>query len=76
MMIVWGFDDPFHQVSAFLGVTVLFILVLLMPVRILQKRHGYPSYILLLAFIPYIGPLAVVWGFAVATPKTQEMETA
>ncbi|WP_223274738.1 hypothetical protein [Tateyamaria sp. syn59] len=74
-MLVGPMNEPFHQIGIFLGMAALFVLVAIMPARILQKRHGYPGYLVLLAFIPYVGPLAVIWGFAVATPKSGEMET-
>ena len=45
------------------------ILVILIPARVLQRRHGYTPWILVFGVVPYLGPLCLLWAFAVSTPK-------
>ncbi len=56
--------------------TVLFILVFLIPARVLQKRHGYAPWLLVFAAIPYAGPLAMLWVFALSNPSKGQEVTA
>ncbi len=61
--------DPVSSAALLYAFAVMFILVIMMPARVLQKRHGYPAWLLIFGLIPYLGPLALLWAFAVSSPK-------
>ena len=50
-------------------VAAFFVLVILLPGRVLCKRHGYSSWILGFGFVPYLGPFLILWGLALSSPR-------
>lgn len=80
------FDAPFGSVLPdfypFILWAVLYVFMILLPARILQKRHDYSVAVLLLAFIPlfgpawvvFLGPMLALWGFAFSTPKFERAD--
>ncbi len=43
---------------------VVFTLLMLLPARVVQKRHGYPAWVLIFGLIPYLGSYILLWAFA------------
>ncbi len=70
-----AFGSVFHSAVPMLAGIVLLMLVVMLPARVLQKRHGYPAWILVFGLIPYLGPIALIWAFATSTPRS-EMEAS
>ncbi|MEM9795132.1 MAG: hypothetical protein AAF919_01495 [Pseudomonadota bacterium] len=64
----------FVSSTIILGGALVFLALYLLPARVLQKRHGYKAWILVFGLIPYVGPLALIWAFAVSTPSREVEE--
>ena len=62
--------DPFSQMIL-LGAYLVFAFLYIFPARIVQVRHGYNAWILLIGFIPVVGTIALFWAFATSEPKLQ-----
>ncbi|SFR54477.1 hypothetical protein [Litoreibacter janthinus] len=60
--------DPFSQMIL-LGAYLVFAFLYIFPARVIQVRHGYNAWILLVGFIPAIGAIALFWAFATSEPK-------
>ncbi|HMS96860.1 MAG TPA: hypothetical protein PKA03_16875 [Tabrizicola sp.] len=63
------FSELFHSAALFYGTAVLFVLVVMMPARVLQKRHGYSPWLLVVGLLPYVGPICLLWALALSSPK-------
>jgi hypothetical protein len=54
-----------------LGMAALFTILFLLPARIITKRHGYTSWLLAFAAVPYLGPFLFLWSLAISSPRPQ-----
>lgn len=69
-------DEAVVQIGIWLGLATLFVIVVMLPARILQKRHGYSPRVLLFGLVPYLGPLCLLWALAASTPaQTTEVQS-
>lgn len=76
------FGNEASVLFGYTGWAVLYVFLILLPARILQKRHDYSVAVLLLAFIPlfgpawvvFLGPMLALWGFAFSTPKFERAD--
>ncbi len=59
-----------------LSLSALYVLAVLMPARVIQKRHRYPTWVLVFGLIPYLGPVALLWALAVSNPQPSMEEPA
>lgn len=73
MLYDFVFGHAAFNLPLFLGVATLFVLGLLLPARIVQRRHGYSAFVLLLPFVPFFGPMLVLWGFAFSIPNDERV---
>ena len=64
-----SFSDFFYDFALFFGSAAMFVLVILMPARVLQKRHGYSPWLLFVGLVPYVGSVFLLWALALSTPK-------
>ncbi|MHA6263990.1 hypothetical protein ACXYMO_12375 [Arenibacterium sp. CAU 1754] len=63
----------FHS-TAMLFAALILIALFLLPARVIQKRHGYPAWVLVFGLIPYLGPNVLLWAFATSElGKTEEV---
>ena len=63
------FNSVFHVSAGMFLAASFIVLVFLIPARVVQMRHDYPSWILVFSLIPYAGPFLMLWAFALSTPK-------
>ena len=63
---------PFSDIflgSAGLFAAIVLLALFLLPARVVAKRHGYPSWIIVFAIIPYLGPYIFLWALATSEAK-------
>lgn len=63
-------NELFATAGLSFGAAAMFVLVVMLPARVLQKRHGYASWLLVFGLIPFFGPLCLLWSLAMSRPKT------
>ncbi len=60
-----------EMIAGWLGMAALFTIMFLLPARIITKRHGYTSWLLVFAAVPYLGPFLFLWSLAISSPRPQ-----
>lgn len=63
----------FHS-SASIFLILAMIALLLLPARVIQKRHGYPAWVLIFGLVPYFGPYILLWAFATSEHRGEMAE--